>query len=142
MATADNRVTSDRNQVPTLVGVFDDRTKAESATDELLQAGFSADQVGFVIRGSDAVRGGMITDTAGAKDGKGAVAGTVTGAVAGGLTAAAVTALIPGVGPILAAGTLAMFAGYAAAGAAIGGIFGADRIGRQRRGSSSLRKSV
>jgi hypothetical protein len=110
---------------PTLIGVFDNRSAAERAVDELLQADFNAEQVGFVIRGSDAVRGGMITDTAGAKDAKGAVTGAVTGATLGGLTAAAVTALIPGVGPVLAAGALAMFFGYAAAGAAIGGIFGA-----------------
>lgn len=116
---------NDKANAPTMVGIFDDRLEAQRATDELFQAGFTADQVGYVLRGTDAVRGGMITDTVGAKDGKGAVTGAVTGAVAGGLTAAAVTALIPGVGPILAAGTLAMFFGYAAAGAAIGGIFGA-----------------
>jgi len=116
---------TDKANVPTMVGIFDDRLEAERATDDLLQAGFTPDQVGFVIRGDDAVRGGMITDAVGAKDGKGAITGAATGALAGGLTAAAVTALIPGVGPILAAGTLAMFFGYAAAGAAIGGIFGA-----------------
>lgn len=117
--------TSDKRNVPTMIGIFDDRLAAEQAVDELIQCGFTKDQVGYVLRGSDVARGGMITDTVGAKDSKGAVTGAVTGAVAGGLTAAAVTALIPGVGPILAAGTLAMFFGYAAAGAAIGGIFGA-----------------
>ncbi|CAN5509508.1 hypothetical protein BH09PLA1_BH09PLA1_28020 [soil metagenome] len=123
--TTDSKNSSEKSSVPTMVGIFDDRLEAEHAIDELMQAGFKADQVGLVIRGSDAVRGGVITDAVGAKDGKGAVTGAVTGAVAGGLTAAAVTALIPGVGPVLAAGMLAMFFGYAAAGAAIGGIFGA-----------------
>lgn len=113
------------NSAPTLVGVFDDRLAAQKAVDDLLQNKFSADQVGYVLRGSDVVQGGMITDAVGTKDAKGAVTGAVTGATVGGLAAAAVTALIPGVGPILAAGTLAMFFGYAAAGAAIGGIFGA-----------------
>jgi len=110
---------------PALVAVFDDRLAAERAVDQLIQAGFSADQVGYALRGSDVAHGGMISDAVGAKDRKGAVTGAVTGAVAGGLTAAAVTALIPGVGPVLAAGTLAMLIGYAGAGAAIGGIFGA-----------------
>src|SRR3954471_1135104 len=110
---------------PTMVGIFDDRVAAERAIDELIQGGFDADQVGYVMRGSDAVQGGMISDAQGTKDGKGAVTGAVTGAAVGGLAAAAVTALIPGVGRILAAGRLAMFFGYAAAGAAIGGIFGA-----------------
>jgi hypothetical protein len=110
---------------PAMIAVFDDRLAAERAVDELLQCGFAPDQVGFVIRGEDAVRGGMISDATGAKDAKGAVGGALAGATIGGLTAAAVTALIPGVGPILAAGSLAMFFGYAAAGAAVGGIFGA-----------------
>jgi hypothetical protein len=116
---------ANENKGPSMIAVFDDRLAAEQAIDDLLQSGFDADQVGFAIRGSDAVRGGMITDATGAKDAKGAVGGAAVGATIGGLTAAAVTALIPGVGPILAAGTLAMFFGYAAAGAAIGGIFGA-----------------
>ncbi|MBC8107117.1 MAG: hypothetical protein H7Z14_11045 [Anaerolineae bacterium] len=123
--TAKSPESADKSNVPTMVGIFDDRLAAERAVDELTQSGFNKDQVGFVLRGSDVTSGGMLTDTVGAKDGKGAVTGAVTGALAGGLTAAAVTALIPGVGPILAAGTLAMFFGYAAAGAAIGGIFGA-----------------
>jgi len=126
MATGINATNdASKTDLPTMIGIFDDRLAAEQAVDELLQCGFNKDQVGYVLRGSDVAHGGMLTDTVGAKDGKGAVTGAVTGAVAGGLTAAAVTALIPGIGPILAAGTLAMFFGYAAAGAAIGGIFGA-----------------
>ena len=109
----------------TLIGIFDDRLEAEKAVRDLEYVGFSHDQIGYVIRGSDATAGGMITDTAGAKDGKGALAGAVTGGLAGGILAAAVTALLPGVGPVLAAGTLAMFFGYAAAGTAVGGILGA-----------------
>src|SRR5689334_11578182 len=88
----------------TLIAVFDDRLEGERAIDDLEAAGFKPDQVGYAIRGSDAVRGGMITDTAGAKDGKGAAVGAVTGAATGGILAAAVTALLPGAGPILAAG--------------------------------------
>jgi hypothetical protein len=114
-----------RDVRPTLVAAFEDRLSAERAIDELSQAGFANDQLGFVLRGDDVTAGGMITDAVGAKDAKGAVTGAATGAIVGGLAAAAVTALIPGVGPVLAAGTLAMFLGYAGAGAAIGGIFGA-----------------
>src|SRR5438067_10162672 len=110
---------------PALVGIFDDRLAAEEAVGDLEAAGFENDQIGFVIRGSEVTRGGMITDTVGAKDGRGAVVGAVTGGVVGGVLAAAVTAMLPGVGPVLAAGTLAMFFGYAAAGTAVGGILGA-----------------
>jgi len=99
---------------------------AERAVRDLEAAGFKEDQVGYVIRGSDVAEGGMITDTSGAKDGRGAVAGALIGGLGGGALAATVTALlIPGVGPVLAAGALAMFLGYAGAGAAVGGILGA-----------------
>jgi len=108
-----------------LVGVFDDRHEAELAVDELEQAGVKHDQVGFAIRGSDAVRGGMITDAEGTKDGTGAVTGMVAGGITGGILAAAAALLVPGVGPVLAAGVFWTAMGGVAAGAATGGILGA-----------------
>jgi hypothetical protein len=108
-----------------LVAVFDDRLEAEKAVRDLEAVGFKESDVGYAIRGSDVGRGGMITDTVGAKDARGAVAGAITGALGGGILAAAVTAALPGVGPIISAGMLAMFFGYAGAGAAVGGILGA-----------------
>jgi hypothetical protein len=108
-----------------LVGVFDDRHQAEQAVDALYKSGFAHDQVGFVIRGSDAIRGGMIVDAAGTKDGRGAAAGALTGGMVGGVLAAAVSLLIPGVGPLVAGGVLAAFFGGAIAGTAVGGIVGA-----------------
>ena len=108
-----------------IVGVFDDRLAAERAVDGLEQAGFREDEIGFVIRGADDVRGGMITDASGTKDGKGALTGAVTGGMLGGILAAAISLLIPGVGPVVAGGVLAAFFGGAIAGTAVGGIFGA-----------------
>jgi hypothetical protein len=108
-----------------IVGVFDDRQMAERAVDELQRAGFADDQIGFVIRGADDVRGGMIVDAEGTKDGKGAVTGAVTGGMLGGILAAAIAVLIPGVGPVVAGGVMAAFFGGAIAGTAVGGIFGA-----------------
>ena len=108
-----------------IVGVFDDRIAAERAVELLHRAGFSEDHIGFVIRGADDVAGGMIVDAQGTKDGKGAVTGAVTGGMLGGVLAAAVSLLIPGVGPVLAGGVLAAFFGGAIAGTAVGGIFGA-----------------
>ena len=110
---------------PVLVAAFEDRSHAEEAVDELEQEGFSADQVGLVIRGSDAVRGGMITDAEATKDGAGAAAGAVTGAGLGAILGTAAGFLIPGVGPVLVAGVFALAFGGALAGAAVGGIFGA-----------------
>jgi hypothetical protein len=113
------------NQRTTLVAAFADRLEAERAVDELEQAGFGPEDIGYAIRGSDAVHGGMITDTQGAKDRRGAVAGMATGAGLGAVLGAAAALLIPGVGPVVAGGVLAMAFGGAIAGTAVGGIFGA-----------------
>jgi hypothetical protein len=116
----------DTTSAATLVAVFDDRLEAEKAVRDLEIAGFPEDRIGYAIRGKEAVAGGMITDASGTKDGKGAVAGAITGGLTGGALAATVTAiLLPGFGPVVAAGALAMFIGYAGAGAAVGGILGA-----------------
>jgi hypothetical protein len=109
----------------TLVGVFDSRDEAEQVLDELRQAGFAENEIGFAIRGDDAVAGGVITDAALTKDGQGAVKGMVAGGVAGSLLGAAAMLVIPGVGPLLAMGVLASALGFGAAGVATGGILGA-----------------
>jgi hypothetical protein len=67
----------------------------------------------------------MITDTSGAKDARGAVAGAATGAVVGGVLGAAAALVLPGIGPIVAVGLLTTIFGGVAAGTAIGGIIGA-----------------
>ncbi len=110
---------------PTLITAFDDRDEAQLAVDELHQAGFSKSEIGFAIRGEDAVEGGMITDAEGTRDGAGAAKGATAGAVIGGVLGALAFAAIPGVGPVMAGGMLAGLAGGAAAGAATGGIYGA-----------------
>lgn len=110
---------------PVLVAVFDDRLEAERAVDELEQIGFAHGDVGFALRGSDVTFGGMVTDAVGTKDDRGAVTGAVTGGLVGGLLGAAAALVIPGVGPVVAAGVLATSLGYATAGVAIGGILGA-----------------
>src|SRR5438045_4062799 len=110
---------------PTLVTAFDDRDEAQLAVDELHQAGFSKHEIGFAIRGQDAVQGGMITDAEGTHDAAGAAKGATAGAVIGGVLGALAFAAVPGVGPVMAGGMLAGLAGGAAAGAATGGIYGA-----------------
>ena len=109
----------------TLIAAFQDRNEAELAVDELEQAGFRDSDIGFAFRGSDAVEGGMITDTEGAKDRRGALTGMASGAGLGAVLGAAAAMLVPGVGPVIASGVLTMALGGAIAGTAIGGIFGA-----------------
>jgi len=108
-----------------IVGIFNDRYQAELAYDELRQMGFGLDDLGFAIRGSDAVEGGMITDALGTKDGQGAAVGAATGAATGAVLGAVAALLIPGIGPIVAGGILTTAVGFGAAGAAVGGILGA-----------------
>jgi hypothetical protein len=108
-----------------VVGVFDDRYAAEQAVDDLEQAGFHHDQVGYAIRGADAVAGGMITDAVGTKDARGAVTGLIGGGAIGAILGAAAALIVPGVGPMISAGILTTALGGAAAGAATGGILGA-----------------
>jgi hypothetical protein len=114
-----------RQPSTTLVAVFEDRFAAEEAVDELAHSGFRSEQIGYAIRGQDAVAGGMITDAEGAKDAHGAIAGIATGAGVGAALGAASALLVPGIGPVLASGVLAMALGGAFAGSAIGGIYGA-----------------
>lgn len=104
----------------TVVGVFDNRAQAERAIGELRAAGFRDDQIGMAMRNHEA------TGTLAHDEGGNAGGGAVTGAVAGGVLGALAALLIPGVGPVLALGTLGgtVLAG-AAAGAGLGAIAGA-----------------
>ena len=108
-----------------IIAAFDDRAAARTAVSDLVAAGFNHHDIGFVLRGDDALQGGMITDTAGTKDATGAVRGAATGGIVGGLLGAAVAVLIPGVGPVLAAGVIGSILGGTAAGVATGGLIGA-----------------
>lgn len=113
---------ANRNE-PTLVGVFASRNEAEVTIDDLKQAGFDKSDIGFAIRGEEP--GGMITDSALTKDAKGATEGMITGGLAGGVIGALAAMVIPGAGPVLAAGILTSALGFGAAGMATGGILGA-----------------
>jgi hypothetical protein len=108
-----------------LVGIFESRREAKLVLDELRQEGFGEKEIGFAIRGDDAVAGGVITDAPLTKDGQGALKGMVAGGLAGGLLGAAAVLVVPGVGPLLAMGVLASVLGFGAAGVATGGILGA-----------------
>jgi hypothetical protein len=123
----DPQPAEDKKSERAVVAVFEDRSAAEYAVDALEQAGFTHDHVGFVIRGSDAVAGGMLHDADGAKDLRGAAAGIITGGIVGGILATAAAVLIPPIGVAIAGEILASLAGGALAGMAVGGILGALR---------------
>lgn len=96
------------------VGVFREPTQARRAIEELRQAGYSDDEIGFLARAS-AVEPGATAVTSIATS-------AVEGGLAGGLLGAAVALLIPGFGLAIAGGILMAALGGAALGAAAGGI--------------------
>lgn len=98
------------------VGVFRDPAQAHKAVEELRQAGYSDEEIGYLARASapepDESTSALITNTA------------VEGGLVGGLLGAAVALLIPGFGLAIAGGVLAAAIGGAALGAAAGGLLG------------------
>ena len=106
----------------TIVGVFTDRTAAESAVVALEKAGFTHEHIGFAGHGDSAATE-ETSHAAGAL--AGAASGSLTGGVVGGLLGALATVLIPGIGPVIAGGLLAGIVAGAVAGGVVGGIGGA-----------------
>jgi hypothetical protein len=114
----------------TVAGIFRSRADAERAVENLRQAGIANDHLNLLIPGTtDQELEASVPTTETEQPGMGsALGGTVGGAMgaAGGMTigAAAASLLVPGVGPVLAAGILGaalLGVGGAAAGAAAGG---------------------
>src|SRR5690242_2162100 len=110
----------------TVVGLFPNQADAERAIQRLKQEGFSESQIGVAIKD----RGDQkeLIEGTGTQAAEGAATGAIGGGVLGGVIGllASVGALaIPGVGPIIAGGTLASTLAGAGIGAAAGGLLGA-----------------
>lgn len=91
----------------TIVGLFHSQEQAREAVRELKNRGFSEEEISLVARDEDADRHG---DTEMTYDNQNLADGTATGGAIGGLAgllAGAGALLIPGIGPIIAAGPLA-----------------------------------
>jgi uncharacterized membrane protein len=114
----------EKDMTETLIAVFGNARSAENAVQDLLNAGFSAEDISFAV--NDTRRANINPEvnelhdvSAGEGAGVGALFGSIVGAVA---TVATLT--IPGIGPVLAAGPLqALIA--AGLGAGIGAATGA-----------------
>jgi hypothetical protein len=113
----------------TVSGIFNSTAEAESAVEALRTARVSEDRISFLTPGTSQKQLDDVPTTETEQEGMGkAVGGVVGGAlgVAGGLHlgAAVASLLVPGVGPVLAAGLVGaalLGAGGAATGAAAGG---------------------
>lgn len=109
----------------TVIGVFAHTEQAESALEALRTAGFTADRVSIVAKDTAATAPIEPTADTGLEGaGTGAFLGGFTGGVLGWLAAIGVLA-IPGLGPVVAAGALALTLGGMALGAVTGGLIGA-----------------
>jgi uncharacterized protein (TIGR02271 family) len=107
----------------TIIAMYDEFDHAQDAVEDLVEAGFNRSDISIVARNTTeegSTTGTMDTDEDAVTAGEGAGFGAVVGGLIG-LGAM----LIPGIGPVIAAGPLAALLGAgvgAAAGAATGGI--------------------
>jgi hypothetical protein len=107
-------------QARTVVGVFDRFEQADAAAQDLQAAGYPAEDISVVRQPAEGPPQVGAEET---KTGTGAAAGASAGAVLGGIAGLAALA-IPGIGPLVAAGPLAVALSGAAAGGALGGLVG------------------
>lgn len=116
----------------TIIATFDDRKSADNAVVDLKVAGFREAEIGIagphspVFTQVDTAEDAPPTEEERIEDlAAGAGTGAMTGAGAGALLGLGALTLIPGIGPIIAGGTLAVVLAGAAGGAAVGGVAGA-----------------
>ncbi len=108
-----------------VVGVYEREQEAIKAIEELKQQGYSLEEISVLSKEKDVLT--ELEENTGTKAMKGMEAGVVTGGVLGssfGLLAGIVGFAIPGLGPILAAGPIAMALAGGIAGVGIAGIAG------------------
>lgn len=104
----------------TVIGVFNSEDQAQSAIGALKQGGFDDHEISLVAK--DEGGGEEQGDTFGGEDiGDGVTTGGVLGGLAG-LAAGAGALVIPGIGPLIAAGPLAGILSGATAGGITGGL--------------------
>jgi hypothetical protein len=103
----------------TVVGVFTDTAASERAYHALLGLGFSGEEVSIVRQGQPAPQMGADETMATEGAATGATAGAILGGIAG-----LVALAIPGFGPLIAAGPLAVALGSALTGGALGALAG------------------
>ncbi len=111
-----------------IVGLFERESAADSAIKELQNAGFNKNRFGVVARNQIKQKVNRQKDTEQGAVQADSKLGSAGGAAVGGLTGLLVSAgtlAIPGIGPVLAAGSLATVFAATGIGAAAGGLLGA-----------------
>ena len=116
-----------QTQRTTAIGVFHDRTHAQSAVNELRRSGFREEDIGVAGREGETVSGASasISDR-GSNVATATTTGVAAGAGVGALWGLGIMAgILPGIGPVIAGGTLAAIIASSATGAAVAGVAGA-----------------
>lgn len=126
----------------TILALYDDLAAAQGAVTELVNAGFSRENISIVARDAtgEYSQRMAIYPAEGTDDHVGPVEGSAFGAAVGALTGALVALgalVIPGIGPVIAAGPLAAGLAGAATGAIAGGATGGIVGGLLNLGVSS-----
>lgn len=114
----------------TVVGLYDDVDVARDVVDDLVDSGFSRNDISLVARDFEGTYGERLEKTTDVNDtaAEGAVAGMLGGGAIGGLAGLLIgmsAFVIPGIGPVVAAGPIAAALAGAGIGAATGGVLGA-----------------
>jgi hypothetical protein len=109
----------------TVIGVFSDPGAAEAAIRDLERAGFAPDQIGVVQRGASQFEGNTGVGDRDTPVEEATTEGAVFGGLAGGVLGAAAALMLPGIGPVVAAGVLGAALAGAGVGLATGGLIGA-----------------
>lgn len=117
-----------------VLGIFTDRTNANSAVGDLENKGFDTKDISIIMKNDE----GKVTDVSGNDVADGAASGAVTGGVLGGIAGLLVglgAIVVPGIGALLIGGPLAAALGLtgaaattvsgAVSGALAGGLVGA-----------------
>jgi len=109
----------------TAIAIFDDRTQAQRAIEQLKRAGFTEKEIGVTARDTGEADGDVVDRGKGTHAKEGAIAGVAAGAGVGALWGLGILAgVLPGIGTAIAGGTLAAILSSAAAGAAAAGLAG------------------
>ena len=105
-----------------IAGLFEDRTQAEQAVEDLKAAGFSQDRIGIVMQDKQQTR--AVNEAHDTHSTESAIGGSLIGGTAGALLAATGALVIPGIGPFISGGILATSLVGGAAGWLVGGLTG------------------
>ncbi len=110
------------NMARSIAGLFEDRTQAEQAVEDLKAAGFSQDRIGIVMQDKQQTR--AVNEAHDTHSTESAIGGSLIGGTAGALLAATGALVIPGIGPFISGGILATSLVGGAAGWLVGGLTG------------------